>query len=81
MVKIKRDMNNKNFEEIKVVKKYFSRIFTVLTKDIREKLMNLNVSVKKRKMIKKELAFLSKEKQKEYLDELYRIYNRIVNGF
>lgn len=74
-------MNNKNFEEIKVVKKYFSRIFTVLTKDIREKLMNLNVSVKKRKMIKKELAFLSKEKQKEYLDELYRIYNRIINGF
>ena len=74
-------MNNKNFEEIKVVKKYFSRIFTVLTKDIREKLMNLNVSEKKRKMIKKELAFLSKERQKEYLDELYRIYNRIVNGF
>ncbi len=74
-------MNNKNFEEIKVVKKYFSRIFTVLTKDIREKLMNLNVSEKKRKMIKKELAFLTKERQKEYLDELYRIYNRIVNGF
>lgn len=81
MVKIKRDMNNKNFEENKVVKKYFSRIFTVLTKDIREKLMNLNVSEKKRKMIKKELAFLTKERQKEYLDELYRIYNRIVNGF
>ena len=74
-------MNNKNFEENKVVKKYFSRIFTVLTKDIREKLMNLNVSEKKRKKIKKELVFLSKEKQKEYLDELYRIYNRIVNGF
>ena len=74
-------MNNKNFEENKVVKKYFSRIFAVLTKDIREKLMNLNVSEKKRKMIKKELAFLTKERQKEYLDELYRIYNRIVNGF
>jgi hypothetical protein len=81
VVKIKRDMNNKNFEENKVVKKYFSRIFTVLSKDIREKLMNLNVSEKKRKKIKKELVFLSKEKQKEYLDELYRIYNRIVNGF
>ena len=74
-------MNNKNFEVNKVVKKYFSRIFTVLTKDIREKLMNLNVSEKKRKIIKKELAFLTKERQKEYLDELYRIYNLIVNGF
>lgn len=78
MAKIKEDVNNKNFEEISAVKKYFSRIFTILSKEIREKLMNLNVSEEKRKMIKKELAFLSKEKQKEYLDELYRIYNRMV---
>ena len=70
MVKINDDINNKNFEEIKTVKKYFARIFTILSKEIREKLLNLNVSEEKRKKIKKELAFLSKKKQKEYLDEL-----------
>jgi len=78
VLKINDITNNKNFEEISVVKKYFSRIFTILSKEIREKLMNLSVSEETRKLIKKELAFLSKEKQKEYLDELYRIYNRIV---
>jgi len=78
VLKINDITNNKNFEEISVVKKYFSRIFTILSKEIREKLMNLNVSEETRKLIKKELAFLSKEKQKEYLNELYRIYNRLV---
>ena len=33
---------------------------------------------KDRSKIKKELAFLSKEKQKAYLDELHQIYNRMV---
>ena len=77
MVKIKDEINNKDFEEIPAVKKYFARIFTTLSKEVREKLTNLNVSEEKRKKIKRELAFLSKEKQKEYLDELYEIYNHI----
>ena len=68
MVKIKDEINNKDFEEIPAVKKYFARIFTTLSKEVREKLTNLNVSEEKRKKIKRELAFLSKEKQKEYLD-------------
>ena len=72
------EINNKDFEEIKTVKRYFARIFTLLSKEIREKLMNLNVTEEKRKKLKKELAFLSKEKQKEYLDEMYKIYNRMV---
>ncbi len=78
MVKFKDNINNKDFEEINAVKKYFARIFTILSKEVREKLMNLNVLEEKKKKIKKELAFLSKERQKEYLDELYRIYNRKV---
>ena len=77
MVIIKDEINNKDFEEIPAVKKYFARIFTTLSKEVREKLTNLNVSEEKRKKIKRELAFLSKEKQKEYLDELYEIYNHI----
>ncbi len=78
MVKFKDNINNKDFEEINAVKKYFARIFTILSKEVREKLMNLNVSEEKRKTLKKELAFISKEKQKAYLDELSLIYNRTI---
>jgi len=78
VIKFKDEINNKDFEEIHEVKKYFARIFTTLSKEVRDKLMNLNVSEEKRKTLKKELGFLSKEKQKKYLDELYRIYNRMV---
>jgi len=77
VIKFKEEIHNKDFEEINTVKKYFARIFTVMSKEVREKLTNLNVSEEKRKKIKRELAFLSKEKQKEYLDELYEIYNHI----
>lgn len=69
MIKIKGDTNNKDLEEISEIKKYFSRIYTVLSKDIREKLKQLKVSKEKKKKIRKELAFLSKKKQNEYLDE------------
>jgi len=67
--KISDDLD-KNFEEIGIIKKYFSRLFTVLSKEIHEKLINLNISEKVKKIILKDLAFLTEEKQKEYLDEL-----------
>ena len=70
MVKFKDEINSKNFEETKAVKKYFARIFSVLSKEVRDKLMSLIVSEEKRKALKKELAFLSKERQNEYLDEI-----------
>jgi len=60
----------KDSEDIRVVKKYFSRIFTVLSNEVREKLMNLNISEKVKKIVIKDLAFLTEDKQKEYLDEL-----------
>jgi hypothetical protein len=69
VIKIKGDTNNKDLEEISEIKKYFSRIYTVLSKDIREKLKQLKVSKEKKKKIRKELAFLPKKKQNEYLDE------------
>ena len=69
MGKITDDLE-KDSEDIRVVKKYFSRIFTVLSKEVREKLKNLNVSEKVKKIVIKDLAFLKEEKQKEYLDEL-----------
>ena len=73
MIKVK----DKNFEELEIVKKYFNQIFTVLDEKIREKLKNLNVTEEKKKILLKELAFLNDEKQNEYLDELYIIWNKI----
>ena len=66
---IKENTNNKDLEEIPEIKKYFSKIYTVLSKDIRDKLKHLNVSKEKLKKIRKVLAFLPKKKQNEYLDE------------
>jgi len=59
-----------DFEKIGVVKKYFSRIYTVIKPDIRERIDDLNIPDKKKKKLRKEIAFLSEEKQYEYLDEL-----------
>lgn len=75
MLTISDDINNEDFEKIKEVKIYWKRIYSVLRKDIREKLKNLNVSEEKKKDIIKELAFLSEKKQIKYLEELNRIYN------
>ena len=72
---IKSDINEKELEDISEVKKYFSRIFTVIPKDIKERLKTLNLSKEKRRILKKELAFLSKENQLKYLDELERLYD------
>jgi len=69
VINIKGDINEKDLEEISEIKKYFSRIFSVLSKEIRERLKQLNVSKEKKKKIRKELAFLPKEKQIEYLEE------------
>jgi hypothetical protein len=63
---------NGNFENLEIVKKYFGRIFNVLSKDVRRKLLMLQLSENELKEIKKELAFLPEEKQKEFLRELTR---------
>ena len=69
---ISSDENNGGFEKLEVVKKYFHRIFTVLSKEVKEELMKLILSKEELKEIKKELAFLPEEKQIEFLKELTR---------
>ena len=69
MIRIKKDLEEKDLEDISEIKKYFMRIYTVLSKDIRDKLKKLDLDKEKKKKLKKELAFLSKEKQIEYLEE------------
>jgi len=70
VVSISGDLEEKDLEDVPEIKKYFLRIYTVLSKEIREKLKQLNLDKEKKKKIKRELAFLSREKQIEYLDEL-----------
>lgn len=59
-----------NFEKYEVVKRYFARIFTVLSKEIRQELLELDLSQEELKEIKKELVFLSEDQQKDYIKEL-----------
>lgn len=70
VLRIKNEKDYDEFEEIEEVKRYFARKYSVLSKEIREKLKHLNISQKKKKSLKKELAFLPEEKQHKYLDEL-----------
>ena len=67
---IKSDENDAGLEKLEVVKKYFQRIFTILSKEVREELTKLNLTKEELKEIKKELAFLTEEKQLEFLKEL-----------
>ena len=69
-LKISRKIKKKELEEIEEVKRYFSRKYSVLSKEIREKLKHLNIPQKKKKALEKELAFLPEKKQHKYLDEL-----------
>jgi uncharacterized protein YdeI (YjbR/CyaY-like superfamily) len=70
VININGDSNKKDLEEIPEIKKYFSKIYTVLSREIRDKLKQLKVSKGRKKKIRKELAFLPKKKQIEYLEEL-----------
>ncbi len=70
MVDISNNGKEGAFEKLDVVKRYFHKIFTVMSKDVREQLMDLNLSKDELKEVKKELVFLPEEKQKDYLNEL-----------
>jgi len=67
---INNEEDDGGFEKLDVVRRYFYRIFTVLSKDVREQLMSLNLSKDELKDVKKELAFLTEVKQIEFLKEL-----------
>jgi len=62
--------SEKEFEKLEIIKKYFSQIFTVLSKEVRTQLLELNLSDEELKKVKKELAFLPEKKQVEFLLEL-----------
>ncbi|MFX1498937.1 MAG: hypothetical protein ACFFBH_15535, partial [Promethearchaeota archaeon] len=67
----------KNEKDKKIVKEYFSKIFSVLSKEIRKQINDLNIPKKEKKEILKELAFLTKEEQAKYLTGLVEIYKEL----
>jgi len=68
----------KNEKDKKLVKEYFSKIFAVLSKDIRKKIKNLKIPKKEKKELLKELAFLTKEQQIKYIDALIKLYQEKI---
>ncbi|MBD3193973.1 MAG: hypothetical protein GF317_02890 [Candidatus Lokiarchaeota archaeon] len=74
-----KEKEEENFEENPIVKRYFSRIFTVLPEEIRQKILKLNLSKNELKKLSKELAFLPEEKQQEFLTELNKFLEDMEN--
>lgn len=64
----------KDEKDKKVVKEYFSKIFTILSKDLREKIKDLKISKKEKNELLKELAFLSAEQQAKYIESIISLY-------
>jgi len=66
----KRNRDSFDFEKLDVIQRYFSKIFTVMSKDVRDDLLKLKVSKKEFKEIVKSIAFLPENKQKDFLREI-----------
>ena len=67
----------KNEKDKKLVKEYFSKIFAVLSKDLRQQISNLKISKKEKRELLEELAFLNKEEQVKYVVTLVDLYKEI----
>ena len=67
----------KNEKDKKLVKEYFSKIFALISKDLRKEIKDLKIPKKERQEILQELAFLSKEEQAKYIMALANLYKEI----
>ena len=67
----------KNEKDRKVVKEYFSKIFNIISKDLRKQILELDIPKKQRKEILKELSFLAEEEQLKYIGALRNLYETI----
>jgi len=67
----------KNEKDRKVVKEYFSKIFNIISKDLRKQILEIDIPKKQRKEILKELSFLAEEEQLKYIEALRNLYETI----
>ncbi len=67
----------KDEKDKKLVKEYFSKIFAVLSKDLRKQIVDLKISKKEKKELLEELAFLTNEEQVKYIEAIVNLYKEI----
>jgi len=67
----------KDEKDKKIVKEYFSKIFNVLSKDLREQIIALEIPKKDKNELLKELAFLTAEEQAKYIESIGIMYREI----
>ena len=67
----------KDEEDKKLVQEYFTKIFAVLSKDLRKQIIDLKIPKRERKELLEELAFLAKEEQIKYIEALVLLYKEI----
>ena len=67
----------KNEKDKKLVREYFSKIFNVLSKDLRAQIKDLNIPKKERKELLKELAFLNRQEQEKYIRAVVELYKEL----
>jgi hypothetical protein len=67
----------KSEKDKKLVREYFSKIFNVLSKDLRAQIKELNIPKKERKELLNELAFLNREEQEKYIRAIIELYKEL----
>ncbi|MHA1292065.1 MAG: cell envelope integrity protein TolA [Promethearchaeota archaeon] len=67
----------KDNRDKKIVQRYFTKMFTILSKDIRQQIDELKISKEEKKEILKELAFLTKEEQIKFINVIINLYKEI----
>ncbi|MFX0140066.1 MAG: hypothetical protein ACFFDN_40865 [Candidatus Hodarchaeota archaeon] len=67
----------KDEKDKKLVKEYFSKIFAVLSKDLRQQINSLKITKKEKRELLEELVFLTKEEQVKYIESIIDMYKDI----
>ena len=67
----------KDKKDKELVIEYFSKIFAVLSKDLRKQIIDLKIPKKDKNELLKELAFLTEEEQVKYIDVVINLYREI----
>ncbi|TXT61400.1 MAG: conserved membrane protein of unknown function [Promethearchaeota archaeon] len=64
----------KDKKDKKLVREYFSKIFNILSKDLRKQIKNLKIPKKDKRDLLEELAFLTKTEQSRYIEAIVNLY-------
>ncbi len=67
----------KNEKDKKLVREYFTKIFYVLSKDLRAQIKELKIPKKEKKELLKELAFLNRQEQEKYIVAIIDLYKEL----